>query len=344
MRLDPGGLFGIGPGVGECREVVGGGLSLAGDRRDPGDQVALRIPLEADLVDHSRPALQDQIVLESISRPMQVDRLRGAGELAVAVEGEAEDERKALGRAVAVDDFDVSVGLQGPAAGDGATQEEEAVRGETASDVDRALAGDDCVCAGSAKERDASLDELGAKLFRGRGDFPIVGESFAKIDVQGRAGVDRADAQPGVRALGDPVVDLDADLAPLKSADVPGVLLHRVGTGGERLLQRLAGGGVDQGDEVLLVAAVLARASLPDSARAVLARARRALPADEPIAPYFGYYDAYVATLLGDDDRALELLRAFLAEYPSQREFLPSDWWFRPLWEHPRFRELMATG
>ncbi len=91
-----------------------------------------------------------------------------------------------------------------------------------------------------------------------------------------------------------------------------------------------------------LVAAALARADMPDSARAVMARARADLPADEPIAPYFDYYDAYVATLLGDTGRTLELLRAFVAEYPSQREFLPNDWWFRPLWDDDRFQELMA--
>lgn len=91
-----------------------------------------------------------------------------------------------------------------------------------------------------------------------------------------------------------------------------------------------------------LVAAALARAELPDSARAVMERARSQLPVDEPIAPYFRYYDAYVAVLLGDRDRALDLIRDFLAEYPSQREFLPKDWWFRPLWNDGRFQALMA--
>jgi TolB-like protein len=93
-----------------------------------------------------------------------------------------------------------------------------------------------------------------------------------------------------------------------------------------------------------LVAAALARAELSDSARAVMDRARAELPTDEPIAPYFAYYDAYVATLLGDDDRALDLLRRFLSEYPSQREFLPRDWWFRPLWDSARFQALMAAS
>ena len=92
-----------------------------------------------------------------------------------------------------------------------------------------------------------------------------------------------------------------------------------------------------------LVAAALARAELPDSARAVMARARSHLPLEEPIAPYFDYYEAYIAILLGEDDRALRLLRDFVAEYPSQREFLPSDWWFRPLWDDHRFRALMTT-
>lgn len=90
-----------------------------------------------------------------------------------------------------------------------------------------------------------------------------------------------------------------------------------------------------------LMAAFLARAELPDSARAVLARARGALDPGEAIAPYFAYFDAYVAILLEESGRALELLEGFLEEYPSQREFLPSDWWFRPLWDDPRFKALM---
>jgi TolB-like protein/tetratricopeptide (TPR) repeat protein len=91
-----------------------------------------------------------------------------------------------------------------------------------------------------------------------------------------------------------------------------------------------------------LVAAALARAALPDSARAVMARARSQLPASEPNTPYFDYYEAYVATLLGETDRALQLLGDFVAAYPSQREFLPRDWWFRPLWDDDEFRSLMG--
>jgi tetratricopeptide (TPR) repeat protein len=91
-----------------------------------------------------------------------------------------------------------------------------------------------------------------------------------------------------------------------------------------------------------LVAAALARAELPDSARAVMDRARGRLPAEEVNAPYFDYFEAYVATLLGDTERALELLTRFLQAYPSQREFLPADWWFRPLWDDPRFQALMT--
>ena len=75
-----------------------------------------------------------------------------------------------------------------------------------------------------------------------------------------------------------------------------------------------------------------------------MARAREWLPADEPNAAYFDYYEAYVATLLGDVDRALQLLTALVNEYPSQREFLPRDWWFRPLWDDPGFMALLAPS
>ena len=108
--------------------------------------------------------------------------------------------------------------------------------------------------------------------------------------------------------------------------------------------------GVDEGPGwnraagLSLVAATLARAGMPDSARAVMARARRNLPPDEPIAPYFDYFDAYVAVQLGDSARALDRLRTFLAAYPSQREFLPRDWWFRPLWDDPGFQALMSAA
>ena len=93
-----------------------------------------------------------------------------------------------------------------------------------------------------------------------------------------------------------------------------------------------------------LVAAALARAGLADSARTVMAHARRRLPSEEANAPYFDYFEAYVATLVGDTELALELLARFIEAYPSQREFLPADWWFRPLWDDPRFRALMDAS
>lgn len=91
-----------------------------------------------------------------------------------------------------------------------------------------------------------------------------------------------------------------------------------------------------------LVAAVIARAGLPDSARAVLASARQELNASDPNAPAFDYYEAYVLVLLGGFDEALDRLERYVGTYPSQREFLPADWWFRDLWTHLRFLRLMA--
>lgn len=89
------------------------------------------------------------------------------------------------------------------------------------------------------------------------------------------------------------------------------------------------------------VAAVLARAGAPDSARAVLRRARRGSPTldDEPI---LAYDEAHTRLLLGEEDRALELLRRFLEAHPEYAPQLPSDPWFSSLRERPRFRKLVG--
>ena len=41
---------------------------------------------------------------------------------------------------------------------------------------------------------------------------------------------------------------------------------------------------------------------------------------------------------------AMDLVEALLESYPSQKEFLQNDWWFRPLWLEPRFQELTAES
>lgn len=89
------------------------------------------------------------------------------------------------------------------------------------------------------------------------------------------------------------------------------------------------------------VAGTLARAGLRDSADAVIERARAAPP--EAVAPWIDYYAANVRLLLGERDRALDMLSAFLEAIPQRKEYIASDWMFEELWEDPRFKELVGS-
>lgn len=90
----------------------------------------------------------------------------------------------------------------------------------------------------------------------------------------------------------------------------------------------------------IMVAAVLARAGLRDSAEAVLARAREQ-GAGTPSTPYFA---GFAKLVLGDTTGALDALEEYLREMPQRRSYVADDWWFRPLRDHPRFRTLVADG
>lgn len=85
------------------------------------------------------------------------------------------------------------------------------------------------------------------------------------------------------------------------------------------------------------VAAVLARAGLEDSARAVAARSGHT-PSVDPTHD-LTYTEAFVRTLVGDEDEAIDLL----AEYLAATGAGPGDidhWWFDGLREEPGYREL----
>lgn len=88
------------------------------------------------------------------------------------------------------------------------------------------------------------------------------------------------------------------------------------------------------------VAAVLARSGRPDSALAVLERARPADPAGA--SPQVAYEEAHVLLLLGEEERALDRLVRFLDEMPQYADRIRSDPWFEPLREHPRFRTVVG--
>ena len=86
------------------------------------------------------------------------------------------------------------------------------------------------------------------------------------------------------------------------------------------------------------VAAVLARANLADSARAVIRQARETAPqADLRLDPR----EANARLQLGEPDEAIRLLARFLAARPDERAKVAKDWWWRPLRDHPEFRALV---
>ena len=88
-------------------------------------------------------------------------------------------------------------------------------------------------------------------------------------------------------------------------------------------------------------AAVLARAGMADSARAVAYRSR----GDASVDPTqdLVYVEAFVRTLLGENDEAIDLLAEFMAAVGAG----PSDidyWWFNGLREEPRYQALLGSG
>jgi serine/threonine-protein kinase len=93
----------------------------------------------------------------------------------------------------------------------------------------------------------------------------------------------------------------------------------------------------------MMVAAVLARANLPDSARRVAQGARGNSELD-PTRDLV-YAEAFVNTLLSDTAAAITALKTYLAANPEKRATLASDpsWWFRPLENHPQFKELVGA-
>ena len=89
----------------------------------------------------------------------------------------------------------------------------------------------------------------------------------------------------------------------------------------------------------LLVAGVLARAGLADSARAVVERVRPQVAED----PWARYYEANTQIQLGDAERAVALLGEFLELMPDRRAYIANDWWWKGLSEDEDFQALMAT-
>jgi TolB-like protein len=92
----------------------------------------------------------------------------------------------------------------------------------------------------------------------------------------------------------------------------------------------------------ILVAGVLARAELPDSAQAVLSRSR-SNPAVDPEMELVGLEALIRLHHLGERDEALTLLKSYLTANPEHRQGWQwtSHWWWRPLQTDPDFRALV---
>ena len=96
----------------------------------------------------------------------------------------------------------------------------------------------------------------------------------------------------------------------------------------------------------MIAAAVLVRAGVPDSARAVLLRSRAG--ADVDPTQQLAFIEAYVRTLLKDDDQAVALLRTMVAgaraqSTPSGSEWA-KHWWWRGLQSRPDFQVLVRAS
>jgi hypothetical protein len=93
----------------------------------------------------------------------------------------------------------------------------------------------------------------------------------------------------------------------------------------------------------MLVAGVLARAGKQDSARSVLVRASRQVSPELDPDRFLYSLEAYIRTLLGDDDGAIDVLRRVAAANPTAA--FETEWWWRSLRSNPRYHELLAlTG
>jgi hypothetical protein len=94
----------------------------------------------------------------------------------------------------------------------------------------------------------------------------------------------------------------------------------------------------------MMMAAVLARAGLPDSARHVIQRARATIQSARDtgsVDPYFEYYEANARLALGDRDTAILRLGEYLEASPTAKANIAGDWLWRPLSDDPRFQAIV---
>jgi TolB-like protein len=95
----------------------------------------------------------------------------------------------------------------------------------------------------------------------------------------------------------------------------------------------------------LFLAMALIRANQADSAIAVMDGVR-ARTGDLDPTRELQYFEAIAQTMLGNEDRAFELLTTFIAVNPSQRRSfrLDNTWWLEPLRDDPRYARLSGPA
>ena len=96
----------------------------------------------------------------------------------------------------------------------------------------------------------------------------------------------------------------------------------------------------------MVVAGVLARAGLADSARSVLDRVRATVTHESDPTQDLASVEAYMRSILGDYDEAIDLLKLYVAANPEHpfAEAAGTLWWWRDLRAQPRFREITGSG
>jgi len=92
----------------------------------------------------------------------------------------------------------------------------------------------------------------------------------------------------------------------------------------------------------ILVAGILGKAELTDSANAVLSRSKASMDLD-PEMEILGL-EALIRLHIGQKEESLALLRTYLTANPHHREGWQwtGHWWWRPLQDEPEFRALVA--
>jgi hypothetical protein len=96
----------------------------------------------------------------------------------------------------------------------------------------------------------------------------------------------------------------------------------------------------------MAVGGVLARAKQPDSARAVLSRARTKVTVEIDPAYDLLWFEAAMRLMLHERDLALDLLKRAVLANPDQglKRGQPAHWLYRELQSHPGFEQLYTRA